>query len=128
MRRPSLSTAQPAWLLTDLDGTGHLWAEDCGQYAIVHGAPGQKFSWLAMAAQRGYEGSYADRSDSSYPAGDPAGVELAASTAARAQEASTDAAADLLAIDTGANETADILWRNCNEKIIRRGGRNDCRR
>ena len=100
---------QPAWLLTDLDGTGHLWAEDCGQYAIVHGAPGQKFSWLAMAAQRGYEGSYADRSDSSYPAGDPAGVELAASTAARAQEAGTDAAADLLAIDTGANETADIL-------------------
>ena len=100
---------QPAWLLTDLDGTGHLWAEDCGQYAIVHSAPGQKFSWLAMAAQRGYEGSYADRSDSSYPAGDPAGVELAASTAARAQEASTDAAADLLAIDTGANETADIL-------------------
>ena len=100
---------QPAWLLTDLDGTGHLWAEDCGQYAIVHGAPGQKFSWLVMAAQRGYEGSYADRSDSSYPAGSPAGVELAASTAARAQEASTDAAADLLAIDTGANETADIL-------------------
>ena len=100
---------QPAWLLTDLDGTGHLWAEDCDQYAIVHGAPGQKFSWLAMAAQRGYEGSYADRSDSSYPAGDPAGVELAASTAARAQEAGTDAATELLEIDTGANETADIL-------------------
>ena len=100
---------QPAWLLTDLDGTGHLWAENCGQYAIVHGAPGQQFVWLCMAAQRGYEGSYADRSDSSYPAGDPAGIELAASTAARAQEASTDAAADLLAIDTGANETADIL-------------------
>ena len=100
---------QPAWLLTDLDGTGHLWAQDCGQYAIVHGAAGQRFAWLCMAAQRGYEGSYADRSDSSYPAGDPAGIELAASTAARAQEASTDAAADLLAIDTGANETADIL-------------------
>ena len=100
---------QLAWLLTDLDGTGHLWAEDCGQYAIVHGAAGQRFAWLCMAAQRGYEGSYADRSDSSYPAGDPAGIELAASTAARAQEASTDAAADLLAIDTGANETADIL-------------------
>ena len=100
---------QPAWLLTDCDGTGHLWAENCGQYAIIHGAPGQCFAWLCMAAQRGYEGSYADRSDSSYPAGDPAGIELAASTAARAQEASTDAAADLLAIDTGADETADIL-------------------
>lgn len=100
---------QPAWLLTDLDGTGHLWAEDCGQYAIVHGAPGQKFSWLAMAAQRGYEGSYADRSDSSYPAGEPAGIDLAASTAARAQDESTTAADDLLAMDTGANETADIL-------------------
>ena len=100
---------QPAWLLTDCDGTGHLWAENCGQYAIVHGAPRQQFVWLCMAAQRGYEGSYADRSDSSYPAGDPAGINLAASTAARAQEASTDAAADLLAIDTGANETADIL-------------------
>lgn len=100
---------QPAWLLTDCDGTGHLWAENCGQYAIVHGAPGQKFSWLAMAAQRGYEGSYADRSDSSYPAGDPAGIELAASTAARAQDESTIAADDLLAMDTGADETADIL-------------------
>lgn len=100
---------QPAWLLTDLDGTGHLWAEDCGQYAIVHGAAGQRFAWLCMAAQRGYEGNYADRSDSSYPAGDPAGVELAASTAARAQEASTDAAADLLAMNTGADETSDIL-------------------
>ncbi len=100
---------QPAWLLTDCDGTGHIWAENCGQYAIVHGAPRQQFVWLCMAAQRGYEGGYADRSDSSYPAGDPAGIELAASTAARAQEASTDAAADMLAIDTGANETADIL-------------------
>ena len=100
---------QPAWLLTDLDGTGHLWAEDCGQYAIVHGAAGQRFAWICMAAQRGYEGSYADRSDSSYPAGDPAGIELAASTAARAQEASTDAAADLLTMDTGAKQAVDTL-------------------
>ena len=100
---------QPAWLLTDCDGTGHLWAENCGQYAIIHGAPGQCFAWLCMAAQRGYEGSYADRSDSSYPAGDPAGIELAASTAARAQEAGIDVATELLEIDTGADETADIL-------------------
>ena len=100
---------QPAWLLTDCDGTGHLWAENCGQYAIIHGAPRQQFAWLCMAAQRGYEGSYADRSDSSYPAGDPAGIELAASTAARAQEASTDAATELLGLDTGSDETADIL-------------------
>ena len=100
---------QPAWLLTDCDGTGHLWAEDCGQYAIVHGAPRQQFVWLCMAAQRGYEGSYADRSDSSYPAGEPAGIDLAASTAARAQDESTTAADDLLAMDTGADENADIL-------------------
>ena len=100
---------QPAWLLTDCDGTGHLWAENCGQYAIIHGAPRQQFAWLCMAAQRGYEGSYADRSDSSYPAGEPAGIDLAASTAARAQDESTTAADDLLAMDTGANETADIL-------------------
>ena len=100
---------QPAWLLTDCDGTGHIWAENCGQYAIIHGAPRQQFVWLCMAAQRGYEGSYADRSDSSYPAGDPAGIDLAASTAARAQDESTTAADDLLAMDTGANETADIL-------------------
>ena len=106
---------QPAWLLTDCDGTGHLWAEDCGQYAIVHGAPRQQFVWLCMAAQRGYDGSYADRSDSSYPAGDPAGIELAASTAARAQDESTDAAADLLAMDTGADETADILLDESEE-------------
>ena len=100
---------QPAWLLTDCDGTGHIWAENCGQYAIVHGAPRQQFVWLCMAAQRGYEGSYADRSDSSYPAGTPAGIELAASAAARAQDESTTAADDLLAMETGADETADIL-------------------
>ena len=100
---------QPAWLLTDCDGTGHLWAENCGQYAIIHGAPRQQFVWLCMAAQRGYEGGYADRSDSSYPAGEPAGIDLAASTAARAQDESTTAADDLLAMDTGADETADIL-------------------
>lgn len=41
---------QPAWLLTDCDGTGHLWAENFGQYAIVHGAPRQQFVWLCMAA------------------------------------------------------------------------------
>ena len=106
---------QPAWLLTDCDGTGHLWAENCGQYAIIHGAPGQCFAWLCMAAQRGYEGSYADRSDSSYPAGDPAGIDLAASTAARAQDESTTAADDLLAMDTGADETADILLDESEE-------------
>ena len=100
---------QPAWLLTDCDGAGHLWAENCGQYAIIHGAPGQQFAWLCMAAQRGYEGSYADRSDSSYPAGEPAGTDLAASTAARAQDESTTAATELLELDTGADETADIL-------------------
>jgi phage minor structural protein len=100
---------QPAWLLTDCDGTGHLWAENCGQYAIIHGAPGQQFAWLCMAAQRGYEGGYADRSDSSSPAGEPAGIDLAASTAARAQEASTDAAADLLTMDTGAKQAVDTL-------------------
>ena len=106
---------QPAWLLTDCDGTGHLWAENCGQYAIIHGAPGQCFAWLCMAAQRGYEGSYADRSDSSYPAGTPAGIELAASAAARAQDESTAAADDLLAMDTGADETADILLDESEE-------------
>ena len=106
---------QPAWLLTDCDGTGHIWAENCGQYAIVHGAPRQQFVWLCMAAQRGYEGGYADRSDSSYPAGDPAGIELAASAAARAQDDSTTAADDLLDMDTGADETADILLDESEE-------------
>lgn len=106
---------QPAWLLTDCDGTGHLWAQDCGQYAIVHGAAGQRFAWICMAAQRGYEGSYADRSDSSYPAGDPAGIELAASTAARAQDAGANAADDLLTMDTGADETSDILLKELEE-------------
>ena len=100
---------QPAWLLTDCDGTGHLWAENCGQYAIVHGAPRQQFVWLCMAAQKGYEGGYAEPSECNYPAGTPAGIDMAASTAARAQDESTTAADDLLAMDTGADETADSL-------------------
>ena len=100
---------QLTWLLTDCDGTGHLWAEDCGQYAIVHGAPGQKFSWMAMAAQRGYEGEYAEPSECDYPAGTPAGIDMAASTAARALDAGADAAEDLLTMDTGANLAVDTL-------------------
>ena len=97
------------WLLTDCDGNGHLWAEDCGQYAMVHGAAGQRFAWLCMAAQRGYEGDYAEPSDSNYPAGTPAGVELAASTAARALDAGANAADDLLTMDTGAKQAVDTL-------------------
>ena len=100
---------QLTWLLTDCDGTGHLWAEDCGQYAIVHGAPGQKFSWMAMAAQRGYESEYAEPSECNYPAGTPAGIDMAASTAARALDAGADAAEDLLTMDTGANLAVDTL-------------------
>ena len=103
---------QLTWLLTDCDGTGHLWAEDCGQYAIVHGAPGQKFSWMAMAAQRGYEGEYAEPSECNYPAGTPAGIDMAASTAARALDAGADAAEDLLTMDTGANLAIDTLLEN----------------
>ena len=100
---------QLTWLLTDCDGTGHLWAEDCGQYAIVHGAPGQKFSWMAMTTQRGYEGEYAEPSECNYPAGTPAGIDMAASTAARALDAGADAAEDLLTMDTGANLAVDTL-------------------
>ena len=100
---------QLTWLLTDCDGTGHLWAEDCGQYAIVHGAPGQKFSWMTMATQRGYEGEYAEPSECNYPAGTPAGIDMAASTAARALDAGADAAEDLLTMDTGANLAVDTL-------------------
>lgn len=100
---------QLTWLLTDCDGTGHLWAEDCGQYAIVHGAPGQKFSWMAMAAQRGYEGEYAEPSECNYPADTPAGVDMAASTAARALDTGASAADDLLTMDTGAKLAVDTL-------------------
>ena len=100
---------QLTWLLTDCDGTGHLWAEDCGQYAIVHGAPGQCFAWLCMAAQKGYEGGYAEPSECNYPAGTPAGIDMAASTAARALDAGADAAEDLLTMDTGANLAVDTL-------------------
>ena len=103
---------QLTWLLTDCDGTGHLWAENCGQYAIVHGAPGQKFSWMAMAAQRGYEGEYAEPSECNYPAGTPAGIDMAASTAARALDAGADAAEDLLTMDTGASLAVDTLLKD----------------
>jgi hypothetical protein len=106
---------QLTWLLTDCDGTGHLWAEDCGQYAIVHGAPGQKFSWMAMAAQRGYEGEYAEPSECNYPAPMPEGEDLAAITAARALDSSADAA-DSLLTDTNAKlNTKNLLKLEDNE-------------
>ena len=106
---------QPAWLLTDCDGTGHLWAENCGQYAIIHGNPGQKFSWMAMAAQKGYEGEYAEPSECNYPAPMPEGEDLAAITAARALDSSADAA-DSLLTDTNAKlNTKNLLKLEDNE-------------
>ena len=98
---------QLTWMLTDCDGTGHLWAEDCGQYAIVHGAAGQKFAWMCMAAQRGYEGEYAEPSECNYPAPPPEGMELAASAAARALDAGAGVADDLL--NTESAKTDDTL-------------------
>ena len=98
---------QLTWLLTDCDGTGHLWAEDCGQYAIVHGAAGQKFAWMCMAAQRGYEGEYAEPSECDYPAPPPDGMELAASAAARALDTGASTADDLL--NTESAKTDDTL-------------------
>lgn len=106
---------QLTWLLTDCDGTGHLWAEDCGQYAIVHGAPGQKFSWMAMAAQRGYEGEYAEASECNYPAPPPEGEDLAAITAARALDASADAAGSLLTDTNAKLNTQNLLKLEDNE-------------
>ena len=106
---------QLTWLLTDCDGTGHLWAEDCGQYAIVHGASGQKFSWMTMTTQRGYEGEYAEPSECNYPAPMPEGEDLAAITAARALDSSADAA-DSLLTDTNAKlNTKNLLKSEDNE-------------
>ena len=106
---------QLTWLLTDCDGTGHLWAEDCGQYSVIHGNPGQKFSWMAMAAQKGYEGEYAEPSECNYPAPMPEGEDLAAITAARALDSSADAA-DSLLTDTNAKlNTKNLLKLEDNE-------------
>ena len=106
---------QLTWLLTDCTGIGHLWAEDCGQYAVIHGNPGQKFSWMAMAAQKGYEGEYAEPSECNYPAPMPEGEDLAAITAARALDSSADAA-DSLLTDTNAKlNTKNLLKLEDNE-------------
>ena len=95
------------WLLTDCTGNGSMWAEDCGQYAIVHGAAGQHFSWMAVSAQRGYEGEYAEPSECDYPSGMPAGADYAASEAARASNRDEEVADALLDIDTGADSVID---------------------
>ena len=97
------------WLLTDCTGNGSMWAEDCGQYAIVHGAAGQRFSWMVVSAQRGYEGEYAEPSDCNYPSGMPAGADYAASEAARASNRDEEVADALLDIDTGADSVIDTL-------------------
>ncbi len=97
------------WLLTDCTGNGSMWAEDCGQYAIVHGAAGQLFSWMAVSAQRGYEGEYAEPSECNYPSGMPAGADYAASEAARASNRDEEVADALLDIDTGADSVIDTL-------------------
>lgn len=55
------------WILTDTSGGGPLWAEDGPAGATVHGAPGQTFDWLCLAAQRGTGGEYAEVCDTAQP-------------------------------------------------------------
>ena len=103
------------WMLTDCTGNGHLWVEDLGRYAIVHGAAGQRFSWMVVSAQRGYEGEYAEPSDCNYPSGTPAGADYAASEAARAFDRDTEAADALLGIDTETDSLIDTLLEETEE-------------
>lgn len=97
------------YLLTDCDGSGALWAQDCGDCAIVHGRPGQAFAWLAMAAQRGYEGIYAELADVGAPPAIVPGADMAeeATNTARAEEGTT--ADDLLRQDDDGKDIIDIL-------------------
>ena len=103
------------WMLTDCTGNGHLWVEDLGLYAIVHGAAGQRFSWMVVSAQRGYEGEYAEPSDCNYPSGTPAGADYAASEAARAFDRDTEAADALLGVDTETDSLIDTLLEETEE-------------
>ena len=103
------------WMLTDCTGNGHLWVEDLGWYAIVHGAAGQRFSWMVVSAQRGYEGEYAEPSDCNYPSGTPAGADYAASEAARAFDRDTEAADALLGVDTETDSLIDTLLEETKE-------------
>ena len=103
------------WMLTDCTGNGHLWVEDLGRYAIVHGAAGQRFSWMVVSAQRGYEGEYAEPSDCNYPSGTPAGADYAASEAARAFDRDTEAADALLGVDTKTDSLIDTLLEETEE-------------
>ena len=103
------------WMLTDCTGNGHLWVEDLGRYAIVHGAAGQRFSWMVVSAQRGYEGEYAEPSDCNYPSGTPAGADYAASEAARAFDRDTEAADALLGVDTETDSLIDTLLEETEE-------------
>ena len=60
-----------------------------------------------MTAQRGYEGEYAEPSECNYPAGTPAGIDMAASTAARALDAGASTADDMLNAESA--KTDDTL-------------------
>lgn len=55
------SNQAPLWQITP-NSPGAMWVEP-GWSAVVHGAPGQPFTWSASAPQAGYEEQYADLQD-----------------------------------------------------------------
>ena len=61
------ASQRPAWIVTDRSGEGSLWAQDYADGALIHGKPGQRFAWLCLNAQRGFEGQYAALSDAKEP-------------------------------------------------------------
>ncbi|MDD6319609.1 MAG: hypothetical protein PUA63_01940 [Oscillospiraceae bacterium] len=61
------ASQRPAWIVTDRSGEGSLWAQDYADSALIHGKPGQRFAWLCLNAQRGFEGQYAVLSDAKEP-------------------------------------------------------------
>lgn len=64
------ASQRPAWIVTDRSGEGSLWAQDYADGALIHGKPGQRFAWLCLNAQRGFEGQYAALSDAKEPSSD----------------------------------------------------------
>ena len=54
------SKKEMQWFATPMSSDGQLWVEKIDNYAIIHGQPKQKFSWICMGAQNEYAGKYAE--------------------------------------------------------------------
>lgn len=94
--RETIANTVHRWIVTDVDGKGHVWASAQPWGAVLHGAAGQKIDWLCLAAQYDMAAHYAERR--ARPNTKPVGSAIKQRVVSASEAVQKEAAARILAM------------------------------